>query len=253
MERPIIGITCHALVSPSLLSTSPPLVRSGVGQQYVDAVVAAGGSPICIPLGVEGRALESIYELIDGLLLPGGNDVAPERYGHERHPMLGQVDEERDELEISLATRALDDNLPILGICRGIQVLAVAAGGTLYQDLPAQFESAVLHEVREFGRDHLCHEVTIEPGSRLATSIGRDTGRVNSFHHQAVWDVPERFVVSARSSDGVIEAIEAADRPFVVGVQCHPEGIWSTTAPEFAGLFTAFVDAARHHKELQPA
>lgn len=230
----------------------PPLVRSAIGQQYIDAVVAAGGAPVGIPLGLEQEGLDAVYGIIDGLLLPGGDDVGPERYGHERHDMLGLVDDERDELEIALAQRALRDGLPILGICRGIQVLAVAAGGTLYQDLPTQYASGLLHDVREFGRDHLCHALRIEPRSRLAAAIGCSTSDVNSFHHQAVWDVPAGFVVSARSEDGVIEAIEAVDRPFVVGVQCHPEGIWATTAPHFAGLFSAFVEAARERRGLPP-
>lgn len=244
MGKPIIGITCHAAVGAPFHPTIKPPVRFAMGQQYVEAIIAAGGTPIGIPLGLEGEGLDAVYSLIDGLLLPGGDDVGPERYGHERHPLLGLVDENRDELEISLTRRALQDDLPVLGICRGIQVIAVAAGGTLYQDLPTQYESAVSHDVREFGRDHLCHELSLEPGSRLATAIGLHAGEVNSFHHQAVWDVPGGFVVSARAPDGVVEGIEDPSRRFVVGVQCHPEGIWSTTAPEFAGLFRAFVEAA---------
>jgi putative glutamine amidotransferase len=221
-------------------------MRSAVGQPYVDAIVAAGGAPLAIPLGLDEESLRRIYGTIDGLLLPGGDDVSPARYGHEPHPLLGLVDESRDELEVTLARWALADDVPILGICRGIQVLAVAAGGTLYQDLPSELESALAHDVRDFGRDYLSHDIAIEPQSRLAAVLGCATTRVNSFHHQAVRDVPAGFVVSCRSSDGVIEAIEATDRQFAVGVQCHPEGMWSTTAPHFSALFVAFVEAARN-------
>jgi putative glutamine amidotransferase len=220
------------------------MVRSAVGQAYVDAVVAAGGAPIALPLGLEGDSLDSVYELLDGVLLPGGDDVGPEHYGQPRHPLLGLVDDARDELELAVARKALEDDLPILGICRGIQVLAVAAGGTLCQDIPSEMEGALGHDVRDFGRDHLCHRVEIEPTSRLAQTLGTTSSAVNSFHHQSVQDVPEGFVVTARADDGIVEAIEAPHKTFVVGVQCHPEWTWRTTAPHFAGLFSDFVRAA---------
>jgi putative glutamine amidotransferase len=218
--------------------------RSAANQQYVDAVAAAGEAPIVIPVGLPDDALRRIYADLDGLLLPGGDDVAPHRYGHEPHPKLGLVDEARDELELTLASWALRDRLPTLGICRGIQVLAVAAGGTLYQDLPSQLESVHLHDVREHGRDHLAHELIVEPTSRLAGILGPGSVLVNTFHHQAVLDIPAGFVITARAPDGVIEAIEGEGPDFVMGIQCHPEGIWQTTAPRFARLFRAFVEAA---------
>lgn len=239
MSKPVIGISSHA--NPTSLA------RSAVVQMYVDAVQAAGGAPVAIPLGLDEASIRAIFERLDGILLPGGDDVAPERYRHERHPMLGMIDEGRDELEITLARWALVDDLPILGICRGIQVLAVAAGGTLYQDLPSEWDAALAHDVRDFGRDHLCHTVTVEDGTHLAEAIACTSAYVNSFHHQAVRDVPDGFIVSARSDDGVVEGIEAPGRGFVVGVQCHPEGMWETTAPQFRGLFHAFVEAARSH------
>jgi putative glutamine amidotransferase len=196
---------------------------------------------------LDSQGIEQIYRLLDGLLLPGGVDVAPEQYGEEPHPALGDVDEDRDYLELALARSALRDDLPILGICRGIQILAVAAGGTLYQDLPQQWGSGVRHEVREFGRDYLTHGIAIDPASRLASALHCTTAQVNSFHHQAVRDVPRGFTVAAQSEEGLVEAIERPDRRFVVGVQCHPEELWRTTAPEFAGLFSAFVQAVRDH------
>ncbi len=235
-RMPIIGITCHTHTD-----SSP---RSAVGQTYIDAVVAAGGVPLCIPIGLDDAGLQATYELLDGLLLPGGEDVAPEQYREERHPMLGPVDEARDYLELTLATCALREDLPILGICRGIQVLAVAAGGTLYQDLTSQVPSVGGHTGRGLGRDYLSHEIDITAGTMLGGIIGHERVGVNSFHHQAVCNVPDGFLVSARSTDGVIEGIESGEHRFVVGVQCHPEGMWQTTGPRFSDLFRAFVAAA---------
>lgn len=250
MDKPLIGITAHTLAGPILHPAIGPLLRSAVGQPYIDAIVAAGGAPIAIPLGLDQEGLGRIYELLDGLLLPGGDDVAPKRYGHEPHPMLGQVDDERDEMELTLARWALRDGLPVLGICRGIQVLAVAAGGTLYQDLPSELAGLQRHDVREFGRDYLTHDITVEPASRLAHCLGSAQTQVNSFHHQAVRDVPPGFVASCWSPDGVIEAIESQTHYFALGVQCHPESLWDSTSPMFKGLFEAFVAAAAEDQPL---
>jgi putative glutamine amidotransferase len=236
MTKPRIGITCHA--------HEGQILRSAVGQQYIDAIIAAGGAPIALPIGLETDALDAVYEVLDGLLLPGGDDVSPKRYGHRRHPMLGLVDDARDELELDAARRALAGDLPILGICRGMQVLAVAAGGTLYQDIPSEIDAFLDHDVREHGRDHLCHELLVEPNSRLATVLGTTSTHVNSLHHQSVRRVPDGFTVSARAGDGVVEAIESPAHRYVVAVQCHPEGMWRTSAPQFSGLFRSFVQAA---------
>ena len=234
MRKPRIGITCHNLAN------SP--VQSSVVQEYVETILAAGGAPLAIPFGLDDDSLTSVYSVLDGLLLPGGADVAPERYGQVRHPKLGSVDEPSDQLELRITQWALRDDLPILAICRGIQVLAVAGGGTLYQDLPSQWGRHVLP-----GKDkqHLVEAIAIEADSHLARAIGTASSWVNSLHHQAVREVPSGFGVTARSEDGIVEAIEATDRSFVVGVQCHPEGMWRTAAPEYAGLFAAFVQAAR--------
>jgi putative glutamine amidotransferase len=158
--------------------------------------------------------------------------------------MLGNVDPLRDDLEITMTQWALQDDLPVLGICRGAQVIAVAAGGTLCQHIDDELPSGLPHDVREHGREHLAHRVFVEPGSRLSEALGCTTSTVNSFHHQAVSGVPSGFAVTARSEDGVIEAIEAPSMRFAVGVQCHPEWIWASSAPEYSGLFAAFVAAA---------
>jgi putative glutamine amidotransferase len=241
---PLIGITAFSQINPSSPASPWTSLRSAANQQYVDAVAAAGGAPVIVPMGLGEDALRRIYSGLDGLLLPGGDDVAPQRYGHQPHPNLGRVDELRDDLEITMASWALRDRLPTLGICRGIQVLAVAAGGTLYQDLPSQLQNVLLHNVVEHGRDHLAHALIVEPNSRLAAILGPGSVLVNTFHHQAVLDIPPGFTITARAPDGVVEAIESEGPDFLVGIQCHPEGIWQSTAPQFARLFQAFVEAA---------
>src|SRR5579884_4218080 len=247
---PLIGITAFSTTAPSTKTTPWDMQRSAVNQQYVAAIAGAGAAPVVIPIGLTKHALRSIYEELDGLLLPGGDDVSPTRYGHQPHPNLGTVDDARDELEITLAGWALRDNLPVLGICRGIQVLAVAAGSTLYQDLPDQLPHSSSHDVRAHGRDHLAHGIRIQPGSHLSNALGVEHVRVNTFHHQAVLDVPEGFSVTARADDGIVEGIEAHSLDFAVGIQCHPEGIWQTTAPEFARLFQSFVQAAARRSRV---
>lgn len=239
MTKPLIGITSFSL--------DVPCSRSVVNQQYVNAILVAGGTPCAIPVGLDEESIDRIAESIDGLLLPGGDDVSPERFGELPHSMLGDVDELRDAVELPLTARALSRNLPVLGICRGIQVMAVAAGGTLYQDIPTQLQSPVRHEVREFGRDHLAHTFRLEPGSLIATALGCTESSVNSFHHQAVRDIPRGFIATGWAPDGLIEAIEAPRLRFALGIQCHPEELWATTAPEFTRLFSAFVDAARQY------
>lgn len=238
MAKPIIGVTAYTSEGPF------GVTRSCIGQDYITAVVAAGGIPVGIPVGLDEESLQQIRDMIDGLLVPGGVDIDPARYGQERHPQLGAVEEERDALELPLAHDALESDLPFLGICRGIQVMAVAAGGTLYQDLPAQLGEVLPHAVMNEGKDSLVHSVEVSPESRLARATGRTELQVNSRHHQAVQDLPPGFIITARAPDGVIEAIEKPGHPFAIGVQCHPENTWATTAPDFGGLFRAFVAAA---------
>jgi putative glutamine amidotransferase len=240
MIKPVIGLTAASM-------SGDPL-RSAVNVSYVRAISAAGGVPLSIPGGLDDACLDQIVSLMDGILLTGGVDVAPENYGERPAPNLGPIDPVRDRLELGITRRALETELPILGICRGIQVLAVAEGGSLYQDLPSQLGEDVRHEVRELGRQHCCHLVEVLPGTHLAAALGTTRMKVNSLHHQAVKDVPPGLVVSARSPDGVTEGLEVPHHPFAVGVQCHPEEIWDSTGPQFAGLFSAFLEAARRPK-----
>ena len=203
--------------------------------------------------GARARVLEvtesprKILNEVDGVLLTGGGDVDPVFYKEDRHPLTHDAEPGRDEFEIDLARRAMSDNVPLLAICRGAQVLNVAAGGTLVQDIPSAIESELTHAVAE-PKDLECHDIDVVAGSRLSAVLGdRLDGacscRVNSRHHQSVGRPGQGLVVNARAGDGVIEGIEKPDAAFCVGVQWHPENFWRSG--EFKPLFDAFVDAAR--------
>jgi putative glutamine amidotransferase len=207
--------------------------------------------------GARARVLEvtesprKVLKELDGVLLTGGGDVDPVFYGEERHPLTDDAEPGRDEFEIDLARRAMSDNVPLLAICRGAQVLNVAAGGTLVQDIPSAVESELSHSVKE-PKDLECHEIDVVSGSTLSAALGdRLDGscccRVNSRHHQSVGRPGDGLVVNARAADGVIEGIEKPDAAFCVGVQWHPENFWRSG--EFKPLFEAFVQAARERME----
>jgi putative glutamine amidotransferase len=217
----------------------------GQGRSYCRSVALAGGAPALIPPNLGENAWRALYRRLDGLLLSGGVDVSPALYGEEPHPMLGKVDDSLDEAELVLTRWALADGMPLLGVCRGIQVLNVAAGGSLYQDLPAQYPGALQHRCSppDYPSTHRAHAVHVEPGSRLAAILGAHQIAVNSRHHQAVKSVAAGLYVSARAPDGVIEGIESEGERFVVGVQWHPENL-ADDDPQMLALFEALVHAA---------
>jgi putative glutamine amidotransferase len=183
---------------------------------------------------------------IDGLVLTGGGDVDPVFYREERHPSVEDAEPGRDEFELDLARRAMEADLPLLAICRGAQVLNVAAGGTLVQDIPSAVSTDLAHSVATPPTAD-CHDITVARGSRLAAALGPAvaascTCRVNSRHHQSVGRLGAGLVASATAPDGVVEAIEAPAARFCVGVQWHPENFWRSG--EFTPLFEAFVASA---------
>ena len=226
MGRPVIGVTrCSKLAD------------------YVTSVEQAGGTVRVLDVGQDPG---DIAATVDGLVLTGGGDVDPALYGEGRHPSVHDAEPGRDEFEIALARRAMADDLPTLAICRGVQVLNVAAGGTLVQDIPTAVDSTLSHTVEK--PDAIAHMVDVAGGSRLERALGPrqvvgGSCRVNSRHHQSVGRLGSGLVSSARSEDGVVEAIERPDAAFCVGVQWHPENFWRTG--EFAGLFDHFIAAAR--------
>jgi putative glutamine amidotransferase len=217
--------------------------RFALSEFYVKAILAAGGLPLLLP-NVEPDLAASYLSRVDALLLSGGLDVDPLYYDEGPHQKLGDLDQVRDEYELALAKGARDSGMPVLAICRGVQVLNVAYGGTLIQDIPSEVDGALKHEQHSVRQDSLSHRVRIEPGTKLhEIAGGNDEMRVNSFHHQSVKDVANGFVITARTSDGVIEAIEDPRHPFCVGVQWHPERTLENDLTR--ALFAQFVAAAR--------
>ena len=216
---------------------------------YLHAVSKARGLPSIVASGFTNPLEEAkqlageILDNCDGLMLSGGTDVDPELFGEVPHTALGRVDGPRDPFEITLAREAVRRDMPVLGICRGLQVLNVAMGGTLIQDIPSDVPGAARHEAGE-NRVEIAHEVAIEPGSKLAELLSATRVGVNSFHHQAAKRIGDGLTVSASSPDGIVEGLEMRGRSFVVAVQWHPENFWKTS-PVFDGLFTGFVEAAR--------
>jgi putative glutamine amidotransferase len=240
--QPIIGIPCFPMVRGD---TGRPIYASN--QRYVQAVLHAGGVPILIPPVPSGEALSAIQEILDGLLLAGGADLDPTHYGEAPLPEMGTPEPQRDTTELAITRWALDKRLPVLGICRGMQLLNVACGGSLYQDLPTQLPSAFDHEQQGQARTHIAHEVSTEPGSLLADILGVQHVGVNSFHHQAVKRIGQGLRVTGVAEDGVAEAIEIPDLPFVLAVQYHPEELEGNDATSHR-LFLAFVQASAEHQ-----
>ena len=217
---PVIGLPTLAI------PPGPKPARFGINQSYVRALTAAGCAPVLIPPIDEQDRLRSIYERLDGIVFPGGADVAPEAYGEQAIQNLNIIEPERDRTELTLARWAFDDDLPTLGICRGQQLLNVALGGSLYQDLHHQGATTVEHSDADGrARTALMHTVRLDPDSRLAQLIDETSIDVNSLHHQAVKSVAPRLRATGKSDDGIIEAIESPERRFWIAVQWHPEEI----------------------------
>lgn len=244
MNKPKIALVCHRGANPGQNRVLP----DSLGTTYITSVIKAGGLPFLIPLDFPLDELMTLRENFDGLCLTGGGDVETKRYGGKEHPSVDGVWQIRDEIESRLYQLALETNWPVLGICRGVQIMNVAAGGKLYSDIADQYPGVRFLHSQPTGtpRDHIVHNVNIEPGSLLHRIIGKDSISVNSFHHQAVSVPGEGLKVSAFSEDGIIEATENPDHPFVLGVQWHPECMQQYE--DHMKLFRAFVDACRNKK-----
>ncbi len=238
-QSPLIGISAHTLIK------SQPIPRYAVQRTYVQAVQQAGGLPVLLPPTIDLATARTLLARLDGLLLSGGGDVAAARYGAPDNPLIRLVDHARDASELALVAAVLRSEKPLLAICRGIQVLNVALGGTLYADIPSQVPGALLHRPKKGQpRDSSVHTVNLVPGSRLATILTAEMVRVNSFHHQSAQQVGRSLVVTAAAPDGVIEGLECPDHSFCLGVQWHPESpIGNQEGME--RLFQALVEAAR--------
>lgn len=215
------------------------IVRVRTNAAYVRALEAAGVVPLVLP-PLHASHAERALDAVSGLVLTGGEDVAPWRYGESPHRALGTVNESRDAWELALIATARTRGLPTLAICRGIQVLNVALGGTLVQDIPAECPNALPHAPGD-GRAMRVHEIGIDPGSRLAHALAAERLTVNSAHHQSIARVGDGLRVTARSSDGIIEGAEWASHDWwALGVQWHPEELIETPEPWDRSLFSAF-------------
>lgn len=238
MDSPLIGITSFT----HLNQYGYPM--NAVMSAYIQAVACAGGSPLLIPLGLEDQAYWTIFERLDGILFTGGGDVHPDRYGGQEHTRVGDVDAERDRVELWLAQAVVDQDKPFLGICRGCQVLNVALGGTLYEDIQDQKDDALKHDYYpDIPRNLLAHDIQINPDSRLAGILESTNTQVNSLHHQAVRQLASRLTPSAHAPDGILEAYELPNHRFGLAVQWHPE--WLQEHAPMRKLFEAFVQAAK--------
>jgi putative glutamine amidotransferase len=231
---PVVGITLGDGDRPGY---------HGMREDYARSVERAGAIPVVLPsLGPEHAG--AVLDRVDGLVLSGGIDVDPALYGRPPHPKLGRVDRRRDDFELALTREALARDLPLLAICRGIQVLNVATGGTLVQDIPSEWKGAVTHDAPG-RRTRRSHVVEVVGASRLGEVLGEGAVSVNSFHHQAIDELGAGLVVSARCpKDGLVEGVEMPGRAFVLGVQWHPESFWNERA-SFHALFDAHVAACR--------
>ncbi|MCP4538051.1 MAG: gamma-glutamyl-gamma-aminobutyrate hydrolase family protein [Chloroflexi bacterium] len=241
MALPVIGITGHADQS----ARPPGISLFALSQTYVQAVELDGGAPMIIPPHLKETQLRAIFDHLDGLLLSGGGDVLPAFFGQDDSGLLWLVDEWRDRTELALARWALAEELPLLAICRGAQVLNIAAGGTLIQDIPTQVPNALPHStVAGRPKSSVAHTIEIKAGSRLAALVGDGQLGVNSAHHQAVKDVGADLVITARAPDGIIEGLELPAHPFCVGVQWHPEAMIEKH-PVMRQFFKGLVQAAQ--------
>lgn len=245
-KRPVIGITCGEIHNKDQSWTAPTY---GQTRTYVNAIIAAGGTPILLPLTSDAGILDQLLSLCDGMMFAGGNDLHPSLYNQEPHQKTVDFSELRDDTESVLVQRALARTLPILGICRGMQLINVHLGGDLYQDIPTELPSAVDHDASNKLKTlvDLTHELRLEAGSQLADILGGTSIGANAHHHQAIKNVGRGVRAVAWAADDIIEAIELPDYPFAVGVQAHPESL-TKVEPRWANLFTAFVAAAEHKK-----
>lgn len=242
MKRPLIGLTLQAHAGVPELKRGRPIYY--LCAQYADRVREAGGVPLLL---VPGDMEPEVLDALDGLLLTGGEDIDPTHFDEAPHPMLGDVDARRDAQELPLAREAAARKLPVLGICRGAQVLNVALGGTLFQDLPSQHASKTPH-VQDAPVERSTHSVRLSPESLLFRLAGSRELGVNTFHHQAVRELASGLEPTAWAPDGVLEGFEA-EEGWLVGVQWHPE---LQPGPFTRALFRAFVEASAMPRQTAP-
>ncbi|MBI5880381.1 MAG: gamma-glutamyl-gamma-aminobutyrate hydrolase family protein [Chloroflexi bacterium] len=241
MSRPLIGIPMYSNINDPQRRR---LNYSGTST-YSRALDLNGGLPVFIPLELDEQSLREIYTKLDGLLLSGGVDVHPQHYGEEVESFCGEIDPLRDATELTVTRWALADKKPVLAICRGVQMLNVASGGSLHQDIESQHPDPIAHRSVSHLETEAPHTIAIAPGSRLAHAVGTTTWVTNSYHHQALKHVPDYMHITARASDQIVEAVEGDDPSvYVLGVQFHPEMMVDDDARAH-GIFRDFIGACQ--------
>lgn len=242
MDLPLIGVTAGYTYSPTnlrLLSTP---------SAYLTALRRTGALPVVLPLGLEPAGLEALLGHLDGLVLSGGGDLHPDNYSGSRHPKVAEIDTDRDSMELQTASLAVQAGLPLLGVCRGLQVLNVALGGSLFEDLLDQRPGSERHDFGgEFPRNYEAHPVQIQPGTRLAEILQQDNLPVNSLHHQGIRELAPDLTPSAHAPDGLIEAFEIKAHPYALAVQWHPE--WMQNRLVMQALFASLTAAAAVYQQ----
>jgi putative glutamine amidotransferase len=243
--QPVIGITVGEIINISTGKVWTPIIY-GQFHTYTDAIVRAGGVPFIVPLVDNKSVQRRLYELCDGLLLSGGHDLSQNSPKRTKPPKNFGLSPRRDKQEGQLLKWALDDDKPVLGICRGLQLINIALGGSLHQDIDTDLVDSRNHQVGIDLKDfhHLAHKLRIVPNSKLYAALRTTKIVTNALHHQAVQQLGDGLVATAYAEDGVIESIELPDKRFIVGVQSHPEALEAKIEPLWRGLFKAFVNSA---------
>lgn len=234
-NKPLIGITTTRIPNPA----GHPAFS--VNETYTNSVVNAGGLPVLIPMNLANTDLDMLIHQLDGVLFTGGYDVDPRQYGSQSHPKVEGVDADRDYAEIYLVRKAIQAGKPFFGICRGLQVINVALGGTLYEHLPEQFPGEVEHDNHDKPRDYLAHSITISPECHLRQILASESTMVNSLHHQGVRSLAGQLHATAFAADGLVEAFELPADKFSLAVQWHPEELQGHES--MRRLFQVFVQS----------
>jgi len=239
MDKPVIGITSSILFEKDYRFPGYP--RIYINKDYVDSIISSGGTPLIIPVGANESLIQKYISQIDGLLLSGGMDIDPTKYEENPSLNLGKINPDKDFLDFTVLDYALKKDIPILGICRGMQIINIYFGGTLYQDISNNKDYTLQHYQKGPKSDTLGHYVNVDKGTKLHNTVKNDRFQINSYHLQFIKYHSKNMKITARSEDDAVEAIETEDNKFIIGVQWHPERIYHQS-PESKALFDKLIE-----------
>ncbi|WP_152656653.1 gamma-glutamyl-gamma-aminobutyrate hydrolase family protein [Oceanobacillus sp. CFH 90083] len=234
--KPIVGVTASMEVDG---------MEYKMNVRNIRAIEQAGGIPVILPYYSDYQEIAALLDKMDGLYLPGGYDIDPSLFQEEPNPHLGTIIPERDRLEKEIIPHFLDKDKPVLGVCRGCQILNVVTGGTMYQDLVSQYPKPLIQHTQKAAFHHRSHAISVSPASLLEKLVQATEIRVNSYHHQANRSLGKDFMISAVAGDGVIEAFESKKHRFVLGVQWHPEGLINHPDDPSLAIYRRFIQACK--------